>query len=455
MKMKKIVALLLSGVMLSSIVFSGCAQSDLRYMSETETETGTESTVTAEPEKPQINKDNYAKVEALLNSSDSKSIQVFADGIRGGAEFYVSSSSGRNIFCYTSLNKDSIQLSFDSEGSTVEVTVDMYYHQDETRFFATSKPVEVGICEIESYIDDMIANKTDVFDAPEDSALIWHKYEIREDLPIYYSRLITCAGKAFSEIGLSLEDLGLDLGDKYRSVDPTQPTSTEHIAKNEYKFVNGICTDSNMKWTSYMYQNLAKFDYRYKDSTSHIILGQRSSAMFDSCNDYVEVSAPNTDMIQFQYTNAKSVDMVDYVESCYIIVENYSGKETVSMMFELNMKNRPKSGIPTDYKFRYFVEINAAPGEFDKVFESKETFKNSAKVEVIMALDDGSLKSEEITDEPYEVLKPVFDKEGCIYYSKDEILDKFWDDHVTFFTSIDNGIIWFDTSLADAGINWK
>ena len=160
-------------------------------------------------------------------------------------------------------------------------------------------------------------------------------------------------------------------------------------------------------------------------------------------------------MIQFQYTNTKRIDMVDYVESCYIIVQNYDGTETVSMMFELNEKNRPASGIPTDYKFRYFVYIDAAPGEFDKVFESKESFKNSAKVEVIMALDDGSLQSEEITDEPYEVLKPIFDKEGCIYYSKDELLDKFWDDHVTFFTSIDNGIIWFDTSLADAGINWK
>ena len=452
MKMKRIVALFLSGVMLSSIVLSGCAQSDLRYTSEAETETGTETT---EPEKPQINKDNYAKVKALLNSSGSQSIQVFADGIRGGAEFYYSGSSGKNIFCYTSLNKDSIQLSFDSEGSTVEVTVDMYYHKDDTRFFATSKPVEVGICEIESYIDDLIALKKDVFEAPEDSALDWNKNEIKEDLPIYYSRLIACADKAFSEIGLSLEDLGLDLGDKYRSVDPTQPTNTEHVAKNEYKFENGISTDGNMKWTSYMYKHIAKFDYRHKDSTSYIILGQRSSAMFDSGNDYVEISAPGKDMVQFQYTNTKRIDMVDYVESCYIIVQNYDGTETVSMMFELNEKNRPASGMPTDYKFRYFVYIDAAPGEFDKVFESKESFKNSAKVEVIMALDDGSLQSEEITDEPYEVLKPIFDKEGCIYYSKDEILDKFWDDHVTFFTSIDNGIIWFDTSLADAGINWK
>ena len=145
-----------------------------------------------------------------------------------------------------------------------------------------------------------------------------------------------------------------------------------------------------------MYKHIAQFDYRHKDSTSYIILGQRSSAMFDSGNDYVEISAPGKDMIQFQYTNTKRIDMVDYVESCYIIVQNYDGTETVSMMFELNEKNRPTSGIPTDYKFRYFVYIDAAPGEFDKVFESKESFKNSAKVEVIMALDDGSLQSEEI-----------------------------------------------------------
>lgn len=38
------------------------------------------------------------------------------------------------------------------------------------------------------------------------------------------------------------EDIGVDLGDKYRDVDPTSPLSLETVIANEHVFENGICT---------------------------------------------------------------------------------------------------------------------------------------------------------------------------------------------------------------------
>jgi len=40
---------------------------------------------------------------------------------------------------------------------------------------------------------------------------------------------------AFPELGLKLEDLGLDLGTKYRSVDPKQTTSMEPSVTHDHK----------------------------------------------------------------------------------------------------------------------------------------------------------------------------------------------------------------------------
>ncbi len=41
------------------------------------------------------------------------------------------------------------------------------------------------------------------------------------------------------------------------------------------------------------------------------------------------------------------------------------------------------------------------------------------------------------------------------YYTKEEFIDLVWDLHDNFLESLDKGMIWFDTSFEDLGINWK
>ena len=41
------------------------------------------------------------------------------------------------------------------------------------------------------------------------------------------------------------------------------------------------------------------------------------------------------------------------------------------------------------------------------------------------------------------------------YYSKEDIVDRFWDRRANFFDSMDNGMVWMKTTLKDFGFNWK
>ena len=72
------------------------------------------------------------------------------------------------------------------------------------------------------------------------------------------------------------------------------------------------------------------------------------------------------------------------------------------------------------------------------VFDGKSTFR-----------DVWSSKTE-------DEIKKMLDDEGCTYYTKDQIIDMFWKDHVKMLESIDYGLNdMMNTSLADSGINWK
>lgn len=52
-------------------------------------------------------------------------------------------------------------------------------------------------------------------------------------------------------------------------------------------------------------------------------------------------------------------------------------------------------------------------------------------------------------------LKKNFEADKCTYYTKDQILDYFWDHHEAILKSMDNGMVWLDTNLTDMGVNWK
>jgi len=51
-------------------------------------------------------------------------------------------------------------------------------------------------------------------------------------------------------------------------------------------------------------------------------------------------------------------------------------------------------------------------------------------------------------------IKAMCEANNAVYYSKEEIVGRFWDNHEIFLESLDNGMVWMETSLADVGITW-
>ena len=54
-----------------------------------------------------------------------------------------------------------------------------------------------------------------------------------------------------------------------------------------------------------------------------------------------------------------------------------------------------------------------------------------------------------------EEIRQLMEADGLTFLTEDEIIDRFWDYHVNFFTSLENGMIWMKLSLKDIGFNWK
>ena len=46
-------------------------------------------------------------------------------------------------------------------------------------------------------------------------------------------------------------------------------------------------------------------------------------------------------------------------------------------------------------------------------------------------------------------------QKDCTFYTKAEMIDIFWSHYERMLQSMDNSLAVMDTSLADAGFNWK
>ena len=122
------------------------------------------------------------------------------------------------------------------------------------------------------------------------------------------------------------------------------------------------------------------------------------------------------------------------------------------MNYEQNMYSVGQGIV--DYKYNYWLEIKADAGDYAKVFESKESFKKYAEVILFITGDDGVGRSAWGNKKDAD-LKKEFEAEGCTYLTKDEAIDFFWDHCQGILASMDSGMIWLDTSLADMGVNWR
>ena len=447
--MKKVIALVMSGVMLSSVVLCGCTPKEDKDYDEGDPQTE-DTAVQNDPDRPSIDLAKFNEIKELYNSKEpegTRSVQIYDDSIRGEGSYFV--YDGKMDFSYLSHDGGaSFGLLIDTATQSTRVTFRIFY---EDGFFEGSSLYNVPLDGFEAFVDDVVSGNTSSYQLFDANGVTADLETPKKDIPIIYSRLIKLSENAFPELGYGLEDLGIDLGSKYRSVDPTQTISTEVEIKNEHHFENGVCTDCGMVWTEYFYDCLAKMDNNSSDSGWHLVYGQESSSMISG--DRIQMYSYGKDGITIYYDRTTYDDWNQ--NTCKVSVTDIGGKVMTSIRFGIDQGMYSVETGVVGYKYSYSLEIDANPGEFDKIFESKESFAANCKLYLFIKDSDNvghnvwGVKSEE------EIKALLSEAKGVTYYSEDEIINMFWEDGLRILECMDKSMVWMDTNLADAGINWK
>ena len=438
--MKKLISVVLSGAMLASVLLCGC------NLKPKEKGAGVSSKVDLSGTSLDSDKYNAALELYEKKVPDSKYVvQVFADGIRGEGSYHVSDKQ-LSFYYNADEGRATLTLTYLTEKNVLYFDIDMNY--GDTRYYLNSGD-NLAVDGIETYISDAAALKNDKYCVYSDSAAVYFE-EIKTDLPIYYSRMIALADKAFPELGFGLEDIGFKFGDKYRSVDPNQASSTEPVIKNEHKFENGVCTDCGMSWTEYYYETLEKMDPHTKPGEWHAIYGQDNDLMLEP-SDYVQISASYKEDAEIYYQH---IDDNWNTESCRIYFIERDGKPVIGIRFNYSEGMYSNGDYTVSDKYEYWFRIEAEAGEFAKIFESKESFAKNFEMYLFVE-DEDHVGHDVWGTKSDEEIKKIFESDGCDYYTKEEMIDFFWNDHQRIFECMDKAMVWMDTNLADSGVNWK
>ena len=231
----------------------------------------------------------------------------------------------------------------------------------------------------------------------------------------------------------------------------SEETPIQKMVTNEHKFENGACKDCGMLWTDYYYETLSKLD---KDDNGEwkSVYGPTSDAMLNN-GDYVQFysSDPDASGIHYQCMDARPVS-----EGLDVGISKDGKKTTAYISWELAQGSYPIEPGVINYKFRYCIDITADAGDFDKVFESKEAFAKRCNFCLFVWEDGNSYGTDVWSSMKEDDIKKMFEgQEDCTFYTKEQMIDMFWSHYANMLQSIDNSLIMMDTSLADAGVNWK
>ena len=445
--MKRVVALLLSGVMISSLVFCGCTPKETEETvqsgsQEETTEAGFEAPVNTLNEKKLKKAQEYC---ASVDPEGDEGVPVYIEGIRGAGSTIV--DDNLVYFNYSSLDGDSFGINVKRDTGEVSFSISSIY-RDES--YAANASFYLG--EFEEFFDKVCEDPASI-DPYTTSALNTNLEDIKHDFPIIFARMIAYSDIALSEVGLGLKDLGIDLGDKYRNIDPKQMTSKEVEITNEHKFENGFCTDCGETWSKYYYEVVKRIQKPVVSTGEYLIIGQGSSSMISPV-DQVKYSAHSDSWGNLYYQhldidNDKGIKKTDW---CNIIVNTYNDNMELEIQYQYAQQKFSTGGA----QYSYYVIVSPKPGEVDKVFESKEVFKKNAKVMLsIFPKEHEVSESNAFATMKEEEIRQLMEADGLTFLTEDEIIDRFWDYHVNFFTSLENGMIWMKLSLKDIGFNWK
>ena len=228
-------------------------------------------------------------------------------------------------------------------------------------------------------------------------------------------------------------------------------TTETTLAANEHKFVNGVCTDCGMIWNEYYYETLSKLD-KEGDPGWKSIYGPDSDSMFDS-GDYVQFVGYSKDAGYILY---HCIDERPVSESLFLDISKNGKKPSVSLNYTYSMGEYSVGEGVVDHKFTYWINIDADAGDFEKVFESKETFKKNCEF-YLFVREEGSTSGTDVWSSMREAdIRKMFEgQKDCTFYTKDEMIDFFWSRYERMLQSMDNALAVMDTSLSDAGFSWK
>jgi len=233
---------------------------------------------------------------------------------------------------------------------------------------------------------------------------------------------------------------------------PVEKAISKNVIDNEHKFENGVCKDCGMLWTEYFFECLQKLDMYHVEGGWYSIYGAESAARIHE-SDYVQFITSDKNVGEIYYQH---LDDDFNKESCSISIQDIGdGKSIAVIEFDLSqgMINLG-DGIHT-YKYQYSLIINADPGDYDKVFKSKESFAEYC-TPYLFVLGEDNVGTDVWSTKSEAEIKQMFDgSDGSRYYSKEELVDIFWKDYSRMFASVDYGLTQMNTSLADTGINWK
>lgn len=445
--MKKIVALLLSGVMLSSLVLCGCTPKETEVQITSvpvveSTEVGFNNPANM------LNEENVEKAQKYCASVDpegDEGIPVFIDGIRGSGSTMVDDKLVH--FNYQSLDGDNLDINVHRDTGEVSFSINMRYRDEG---YAADASFYLG--GFEEFFDKVCADPASVEPSIK-SALNTNLEDLKNDFPIIFSRIIAFTDVALSEAGLGFEDLGIDFGDKYRAIDSKQRTSKEVEITNEHHFENGICTDCGITWVKYYCGLVIKFAKPVVNLGDISITGQKSPSMISPADEvtYFENSESNASMC-YHHVETDNDAGIKKDDKCYIFINHYESTE-----IEIQYLYKQQKFSTGGKCYTYYVIIQTKPGELDKVFESKESLKNHLK-DCTLAINPEGKRIESVYDVnkfAEEKVGPLMEADGLTYLTEDEIVDRLWTYRSNFFTSLDNGMIWMKTSLKDFGFNWK
>jgi len=450
----------------NSSIESSSIESSPIESSSSEVETSDEGTEESESSASEVSKQQLPPFEtglldakwlkkvtdyyASLNIESDRLPDIYVDGIRGEASF--SPTFNDALYCkYSTMDgRQSITLVVDPSSETVRIDFDVQYGG--SRFYVAGW--DIGLNQLELYVDSLFEDVAE-YEVYDDSAVEKNLVNLKEDVKILYSRLIAFANQAVAPLNLKFEDSGVDFGEKYKSFDPTQPTSTEIVIKNEHVFENGICKDCGMTWTKYMNRTLAAFErVTVKEDAEETdwfsTYGQDSSEGLPGWG-YEQYSSSDvfaTDLTYVHPDNEQSVDCTIYV---YL---NEDNGNLISVSYDLEQNYRSIGGGVVQEKYCYWLYVAAGPGEFSEIFASKKALRNACELSLIVWEDAGGNYDAWETMTESEI-KAMFAADGSVYYTKDEFFDLFWDQHKTIFAALDKGMVWFDTSLKDCGFNYQ